>query len=191
MVKHTGRYFPQIQGEISTENGLLEYGKIPPVLIFGNSSVTPLQLNIKEFCDANKSSFRSLSLKAGLNEKAIQNIMSGKSKHPRTDTIAKIANVIGVSLNNIALSPTDHGADGGRPQTASGSLNEEAMKSSMLQMLKMNHNARDRFDDEHLVDLIIRFYKQSIKKPSEDREVIGQTIYDMEADRDPASMRKS
>lgn len=44
---------------------------------------------------------KSLALKAGLNETAVRDILIGKSRNPRTDTVAKLAKVLGCSLPDL------------------------------------------------------------------------------------------
>jgi phage repressor protein C with HTH and peptisase S24 domain len=41
---------------------------------------------------------KALALKAGLNETAVRDILIGKSRHPRHDTIEKLAGVLGASV---------------------------------------------------------------------------------------------
>lgn len=52
---------------------------------------TPLQRQILARLREKGWSRRKLSLKAGLNESAVKTILSGKSQHPRHDTLEKLA----------------------------------------------------------------------------------------------------
>lgn len=52
---------------------------------------------------------KALALKAGLNETAVRDILIGKSRHPRHDTVEKIAAVLGVSAAAL-LEPKSEGA---------------------------------------------------------------------------------
>lgn len=44
---------------------------------------------------------KSLSQKAGLNDTAVRDIVEGKSKHPRHDTLSKIAKALGCTLGDL------------------------------------------------------------------------------------------
>lgn len=44
---------------------------------------------------------KALALKAGLNETAVRDILTGKSRHPRHDTVQKLAAVLGISAADL------------------------------------------------------------------------------------------
>ncbi len=46
-------------------------------------------------------SVRELERKAGLKERAVLSILQGKSKHPRIDTLVKIANALDTSVSSL------------------------------------------------------------------------------------------
>ncbi len=52
---------------------------------------------------------KSLARKAGLNETGVRDILQGKSRHPRHDTIEKIAGALGCSVIDL-LAPPNQGA---------------------------------------------------------------------------------
>jgi transcriptional regulator with XRE-family HTH domain len=54
---------------------------------------------------------RAASLKAGLNDDAIRNIFRGRSRHPRYDTIAKIARVLDCEVQWLLNGDHPHGED--------------------------------------------------------------------------------
>ena len=57
-------------------------------------------------------SARALSLKAGLKETAIKDIISGKSKRPGADMVVAVAQVLGVPLSELMVEP-EMGSDSG------------------------------------------------------------------------------
>jgi transcriptional regulator with XRE-family HTH domain len=50
-------------------------------------------------------SARKLSRKAGLGESSIKEILAGRSQHPRSDTMAKIAKALGSSVAELTVPP--------------------------------------------------------------------------------------
>jgi SOS-response transcriptional repressor LexA len=59
-----------------------------------SNEMSPLAFRIQERCDALGISVRGAAKDAGLGFSTIRNILEGRSKSPRTDTIAKIAPVL-------------------------------------------------------------------------------------------------
>ena len=53
---------------------------------------------------------KALALRAGLNETAVRDIRTGKSRHPRHDTVQKLAGVLGLAVNEL-LEPNWSRAD--------------------------------------------------------------------------------
>ena len=61
-----------------------------------------LRRNLKALLAAGRfRSQRALSLAAGLNESAVKNILTGKSHHPRHDTVERLAAAAGVSATEL------------------------------------------------------------------------------------------
>jgi len=87
-------------------------GDNSPVLIKSgwgiNALMLPTHLHAairKHLAETGKSE-RALSLEAGLNEKAVSQILAGKSMHPRGDTLQGLANVMGVSVSSLLSGET-------------------------------------------------------------------------------------
>ena len=64
---------------------------------------------------------KSLARAAGLNETAVRDILIGKSKHPRHDTVQKIAGALGCTLSALI----EPGAPPPGPSVASGRFEDE------------------------------------------------------------------
>jgi phage repressor protein C with HTH and peptisase S24 domain len=58
---------------------------------------SPLARELERRMDAAGLTQKALALKAGLNETAVRDIRTGKSRHPRHDTVQKLAAVLGIS----------------------------------------------------------------------------------------------
>ena len=63
--------------------------------------MTPLQRQLESRRREKNWSRRKLSLKAGLSETAVKAILSGKSQHPRQDTLEKLARVLECSVESL------------------------------------------------------------------------------------------
>lgn len=64
--------------------------------------MTEIRDRIKQCLDAQAASARSIALKAGIGEDSMKNIMRGRSKHPRSDTLAKLAAALEVRVEWLA-----------------------------------------------------------------------------------------
>lgn len=73
---------------------------------------TTFQERLAEILRQRRMSMRALSLKAGLEESAVKQILYGKSKNPRLDTLKKIARVLGCSLDYLACGVENPGSLG-------------------------------------------------------------------------------
>jgi DNA-binding Xre family transcriptional regulator len=62
---------------------------------------TPIVPNLRRLMAARGITARPLAKKAGLNETAVYDIMSGKVRSPRHDTLAKLAKALSVSVSEI------------------------------------------------------------------------------------------
>jgi transcriptional regulator with XRE-family HTH domain len=82
-----------------------------------------LQQVIRDALERNKMSAREASLKAGLNESAVKNILNGKSISPRGDTLNRLAIVLGISPADLMA------ADAGNEPSRLGEI--EALLRSM------------------------------------------------------------
>ena len=56
---------------------------------------------LKLLMEARGWSARRLSIEAGLNENFVQDILAGRSQHPRSDNLGKLANALGVSVDQL------------------------------------------------------------------------------------------
>ena len=72
---------------------------------------SPLTQAIRRRMDAAGLGQKALALKAGLNETAVRDILVGKSRHPRHDTVQKLAGALGCPVTEL-LGVGDAGADG-------------------------------------------------------------------------------
>lgn len=70
------------------------------------TSIDPLRDALRAYMAQADISERELSLRAGINEKAVNQILTGKSQHPRSDTVAALAQTMGVPVADLISSPT-------------------------------------------------------------------------------------
>ncbi|UPY35514.1 LexA family transcriptional regulator [Sediminicoccus sp. KRV36] len=64
-------------------------------------ALTPIQAAIRSFLDRTGESERSLSLRAGLHEKFVNQIMRGKMQSNRGVTLTKLADAMGLDVNDL------------------------------------------------------------------------------------------
>lgn len=64
-------------------------------------ALTPIQAAIRSFLDRTGESERSLSLRAGLHEKFVNQIMRGKMQSNRGVTLTKLADAMGLDINEL------------------------------------------------------------------------------------------
>ncbi len=86
---------------------------------------TPLVAELRRRMAAAGFSQKALARAAGLNETAVRDILIGKSRHPRHDTVQKLAAALGCSAGELidpssAASGGEQRAAPGRPQPATG-----------------------------------------------------------------------
>ena len=65
------------------------------------SSLAVLQRELRRRIDAQGTSARALSTRAGLNNMAVRDILNGKSQHPALDTLEKLARVLGCTVADL------------------------------------------------------------------------------------------
>ncbi|MBU8540840.1 LexA family transcriptional regulator [Falsiroseomonas tokyonensis] len=82
------------------------------------STTDPLREAIREFLAETGMAERELSLKAGINEKAVNQILAGKSRHPRSDTVQALAQAMGRPIASLMSLPAGvvRGAQNLRPK---------------------------------------------------------------------------
>jgi transcriptional regulator with XRE-family HTH domain len=93
----------------------------------------PLRDAIREYLHRTGESARELSLKAGLNEKAIGQILNGRSQSPRGQTLARLANVLGVPISELLTLPpgaVQQGAAGIEPRRRPRAANPEQVEQA-------------------------------------------------------------
>ena len=93
----TGAHKPEIGGNIAHAQGETSpVRRGDPWGIFPRmANPDPLRDALRKHLDESGESERELSLRAGVNEKAVNQILKGKSQHPRGDTIARLAQALG------------------------------------------------------------------------------------------------
>lgn len=75
--------------------------------------LTPLQAVIREYLARTGESERALSLRAGLHEKFVNQIMRGKMQSNRGITLSKLADAMGVDISDLLKNKArDHSSDG-------------------------------------------------------------------------------
>jgi transcriptional regulator with XRE-family HTH domain len=86
--------------ETSIENATIKGGNMRRDTLKETAAMEDtLKNRIQERLDALGYSANEAATKAGVNRTLIHSILQGRSKHPRTDTIAKLANVLGCSVS--------------------------------------------------------------------------------------------
>jgi transcriptional regulator with XRE-family HTH domain len=130
---------------------------------------------------------RSLSLAAGLNATAVRDILEGRAKYPRYDTIESLAKALKITPNHLMT-----GGNGGKPENAQTPATsrdtETSARASMPAKAQGDKQAEDRknppLDDDDLALLseiiatlheVAESYKQSLKP--QDFAAMVTTIY--------------
>jgi len=95
MASKMGDLSPDSQGESSPARRAISGGSLPLM------ADTRLQEAIRSFLERTGWSERALSTRARLNEKAVSQILTGKSQNPRIDTVESLAIVMGVAVDDL------------------------------------------------------------------------------------------
>lgn len=67
------------------------------------TSNTWISIKIKQLCEAHNLSINKLALNACITQSTLNSIVQGESKNPKISTLAKIANVFGLSLSEFLV----------------------------------------------------------------------------------------
>lgn len=104
-----GGYMPRCPEETSPAHGGAYWGNFPLM-----AKPDPLRDNIRSFLARTGMSERELSTASGLNEKAVSQILAGKSQSPRGKSLQGLSDVMGMSVSELLGGVTQSAGDVGR-----------------------------------------------------------------------------
>ena len=74
---------------------------------FNDAQAQLLREAITQAIKDKKTNYKEVSLKAGLGETAVRDIIKGRAKNPRIDTLQKILAVLDLNVSDFVDTPTD------------------------------------------------------------------------------------
>ncbi|NKC30180.1 XRE family transcriptional regulator [Falsiroseomonas selenitidurans] len=100
----------------------------------------PLRDAIRDYLTETGMAERELSLRAGVNEKAVNQILTGKSRNPRSDTVQALARAMGRSVATLMALPSgvSRGAQGLRSRPVKGGAEVEPPAPGMVRIAEFD-----------------------------------------------------
>lgn len=113
---------------------------------------------------------RSLSLKAGLNPTAVRDMLEGRAKFPRYDTVESLAQALEVTPAQLMGGATTH--ENPIPAAAPQTTNDEdldLLTEIITRLQEVAEDHRHKLEPSHFAAMVSIIYKQMLAKPAQDK----------------------